>query len=70
MGSDGPKPSAAQAAAVGRIELGPVAAVGSGTIDPSLLFSPGRRQERRQTAVAQSTTGFWPPSMDKVTPVM
>src|SRR3984957_6747465 len=63
LGSGGPKPPAAQAAAVGRTELGfwwqrPAA----GTIDPNLLFSPRRRQERRRER-PQSTTGFWAPAL-------
>ena len=69
MGSDGPKPSAAQAAAVGRIELGPVAArsaAGPLTQTCGSAPPPPREAEGRD----QSTTGFWPPSMDKVTPVM
>ena len=68
-GFDGPKPPAAQAAALGRAELGfRQQRSAAGTIDPNLRFSPAAAKEAEGRH--QSTTGFWPPSMDRVTPVM
>ena len=45
-----------------------------GTIDAGLaigrLSLPSSRRRAGRIAISQSTMGFWPPSMDKVTPVM